>query len=382
LRSERDSVSAILKFFLEIAVVVLCLLPVCRAQSGSGTKSWSSTSQQVDTGGTLNPTRTTETHSESPGHSVDTTLVETLGPDGRYIPFSRTEKEVVQADPTTVRKVERTFGTGPDGQKVLIQEAREESRSFADGESKVVRTISDPDANGALQLIRRELVDSKQVSSGVRQTDTSIFSTDANSGMSPVVQVHEREKRASDGTTEFSKSTELSDGAGHWTVSEVREGKIKPDGTQGSTKEENVLRPDSDGRLAVVERTVTKLASGAGEERAVTETYSTNVAGQAGNEGLHLVQRASSVQRSNSAGGQNTIRQVESPSAGNPADGLRVTQQAIDIVRPAGAASAEQRSTIVNFGVDGQPGTTLVDVGKTSNPAAISVDTSSGAKRK
>jgi hypothetical protein len=374
---------SLLKSFAVITVVVLWLLPVCRAQDSSGTKSWNSTSEQVHTGGTLNPTRTAETHSESPGHSVDTTLVETLGPDGHYIPFSRTEKEVVQADPTTVRKVERTFGTGPDGQKVLIQETREEIRSLPDGEKKVVRTISDPDANGALQLIRRELVDSKQVSSGVRETNTTVFSTDANSGMSPVVQVHEREKRGSDGTIEFSKSTELSDGTGHWTVSEVRQGTVQQGPAQGSTKEENVLRPDSDGRLAVVERTVSKLATGAGEAREVTEKYSTNVPGQAGNEGLHLVQRASSVRRTDSADAQNTIRQLETPSAGNPSDGLHLTQQAIDIVRrDSSHASAEQKSTIVNFSVDGRPGTTLLDVGRTGNPAVISVDTSSSATRK
>lgn len=374
--------SAILKSFSAIIVAVLCVSPVCRAQNSSGTKSWNRTSQQVDTGGTLNPTRMTETHSESNGRSVDTTVVETLGPDRRYIAFSRTEKESVQVDPSTVRRLERSFGTGPDGQKVLLQESREETRSLPDGEKKVVRTISDPDANGALQLVRREVVDSTQVSSGVRETNTSIFSTDANSGVSPVVRVQEREKRASDGTIEFSKSTQLFDGAGHWNLSEVRKGTIKADGGEGSTKEEDVLRPDSDGKLAVVERTVSKQAGGPDAGRELTETYSTNVPGQAGNEGLQLVQRESTIRRSTAGSGQSSTRQVETAHPGNPSDGLQLTLQTIDIERPDGVGSAEQNSTTLTLGPDGQVNTVVVDIGRTSKQAAINVDTGTASTRK
>ena len=60
--------------------------------------------------------------------------MQTLGPDGRYVPYSQTEKESVRVDATTVRTVERTFGTGPDGQRVLVQESREETRDLPGGE--------------------------------------------------------------------------------------------------------------------------------------------------------------------------------------------------------------------------------------------------------
>jgi hypothetical protein len=342
------------------------------AQDSSGPKSWSGSSQQGDSAGTLNPSRTTNTHSESNGRVVDKTSMQTLGPDGRYVPYSQTEKESVRVNATTVRSTERTFGTGPDGEKVLIQETREERRELPGGDEKVVRTVSNPDANGALQVIRRELVDSKKVSPGVQERNTTVLSADGSGGMSEAVRVHEREKTNSDGTVEFSKSTQLSDGAGKWNLNEVRQGTLRPDGKQGTTKEENILRPDAEGKMAVVERDVSKQSNAAGESRDVTETYSTNVPGQADNSGLQLVRRESTVTRPGS-GGQTSTRRVETANPGNPGDALRVTEQAIDIVRPDGRGSAQQQSTTVTFGPDGQVSTMLVDIGKTSNPASVSV---------
>lgn len=367
--------------FLAIAIFTPPLSRVATAQDSSRDKSWSSTSQQSDPNGRVNPTRTTETHSESNGRTVDTSSVQAVGPDGRYIPYSQTERESVRVDANTIRTVERTYGTGPDGHRVLVQQTQEELRSLPGGEQKVARTISNPDANGGLQVIRRELVSSKQVSTGVRETNTTVYSADGNGGMSAAVQVHERETQAPDGSVQFRKSTQLSDGAGHWNLSEVRQGTVKPQPGQAGRKEEDILRPDGDGKLALVERTVSQQSSAAGETRAIRETYSTNIPGQAGNEGLQLVQRESTVQH-NAGGRASTVREVEGLDPGNPGERLRVTQQTIDIVRSDGRGSAEQKSTVVTFGPDGQANTALVDFGNTSNPGAVRVDTSTAPKAK
>ena len=117
------------------------LSTLAAAQDSSREQSWSSTNQQSDPNGSINPTRTTKTHSERNGRTVDTTSVLAVGPEGRYIPYSQTEKESVRVDANTVRTVERTYGTGPDGQRVLVQQAQEELRSFPDGAQKMTRTI-------------------------------------------------------------------------------------------------------------------------------------------------------------------------------------------------------------------------------------------------
>jgi hypothetical protein len=353
------------------------------AQDNSGnTAAWTYSGQQQDPNGVANPTRTRETHTEVAGRVIDRTSVETLGPDGRYVPYSDTEKESVRVNSTTVRNLERTFGRGPDGQRTLIQEKQEESRSLPDGAQKNVRTTLNPDANGALQVVRREIEDSKQPSPGVRETKTTVLTPDVNGGLSPAVQIEEREKQSGTGAVEFKKSTMLSDGAGHWLTSEVREGTSTPDGGRGRTKEERVLRPDSNGALTLVERTVTKdAAAGPGDKRDTVETYSTNVPGIAGGDGnLHLVQRETSVRRSTSSGGQVTTRQVERPNPGAPSDGLHVTDEAIDIVRPGASGVAEHKSTILSTDSNGRLGEVWVDLGKTDNPSAIHVDTRTPAK--
>ena len=361
----------------------MAALQIAGAQDSSGDKSWTTTSQQGEPDGSVNPTRTRVTHSEVDGRIVDKTSVETLGPDGRYIPYSETERESVRVNDTTIRTVERTFGSNPDGQKMLVQEKQEETRKLADGAEKIVRTTSSPDADGGMQVVRREQVDSKQVSPGERDTKTTVFSADGTGGLAATVQIEEREKQSDATTVEFKKSTMLSDGSGHWTLSEVREGTTKKDGPQGSRKEESVLRPDVNGKLSVVERTVTKQAdAGSGEQRDTVETYSTNVPGEAGDDRLQLVQRESTVRRTNASGGQSTTKQVERVNPGSPSDSLRVTQEAIDIVRPGTNGVAAESSTILNADPDGRLGVVSIDIGKSDKPAAVTVDTGSATKPK
>jgi hypothetical protein len=350
------------------------------AQGSSGTQSWTASSQQGSPGEAVNPTRTNETHTEADGRVVDRTSVETLGPDGRYVPYSDTEKESRHINDTTVRNIERTFGRDSDGHRTLIQERQEESRSLPGGEQKVTRTISNPNANGGLQVVQRELEDSKQLSPGLRVTNTTVLTPDSNGGFSAAVQIEQRETKSSDGTVESKKSTLLSDGTGGWKLSEVRENTTKQDG-QVLSKDERILRPDSTGNLAVVEHTVNKQAqTGAGERRDTTETYSTNVPGVAGDGSLQLVQRETTVRRTTSGGAQSTARQIEQPRPGDLSDGLHVTQEAIDIVRPGGSGTADQSHIILAPDSDGRLGQVWIDTGKTNNPSAIKVDTSTSTK--
>ena len=354
------------------------LAQLCLAQNSSGNQSWTASSQQEDPNGAINPTRTTETHTVVDGRTVDRTVVETLGPDGRYVLYSDTEKQSVWVNDTTVRNLERSFARDPDGERTLIQERQEESRSLPGGEEKVVRTTSNPDADGALQVVQRELEDSKQLSPGVRETTTTVLTPDGNGGFAPAVQIDQRETQSSDGTIDLKKSTLLSDGTGHWQLSEVREGTSKVENGQIRSKDEHVLRPGSNGNLVVVERTVSKRTdAGAGEKRDTIDKYSTNVPGQAGNDSLQLVQREITVQQNSAAGGHSTTRQIEQADPGDPSDGLRVTEKTINIVKPGGSGSADENRTILTPDSDGRLGEVWVDIGETSHPSVVQVDTRS-----
>jgi hypothetical protein len=361
--------------------VVFGLAQIVLAQDNSGNNSnWTTSSQQQNPGGTVNPTRTRETHSEANGRVIDKKSVEAVGPDGRYVPDLDTETESVRVDEKTVRTIERTFGRGADGQRALVREKQEVSRSLPDGEQKVEREVSNPDANGTLQVVQRELQDSRQVSPDVRETKTTVLTPDVNGGFAPTVQIEERQKRSSDGSVEFKKSTQLSDGAGHWQPGEVREGTSQPENGQVRRKEERVLRPDPNGQLATVERTVSRQTeSGPGEKRDTVETYSINVPGTAGDGSLQLVQRETTVRRTAGAGGQTTL-QVERPNPGAPSDGLHVTDEIIDIVSLGASGVVEQKRTVLTRNSAGRLGEVWIDLGKTDNPSAIQVDTRTPAK--
>ena len=372
--------------FADLILVAFLLgcAQICMPQDSSGSNSsWTTSSRQGDSNGTLNPFRTNETQTEANGKIIDKKSLETLGPDGRYIPYQEIEKESVRVDAATVRTIERTFGRGPDGARTLVQVKEEESRNRGEGENSLERTILNPDANGTLQVVQRELRDSRQIGPGVEETKTTVLTPDGNGGLAPAVEVDERQKKSSDGTVEFKKSTQLSDGAGHWQLAEVREGTSKQEGGQIRSSEENVLRPDSNGKLTVVERTVRNLAEpGPGEKRDSTDTYSVNVPGIAGDSTLQLVQRETAVSRKAGTGQQTTIERTEQLNPGAPDDGLRVTNEAIDIVRPTGGNNSEQSRTILTRGPGGELREVWVDFSSTDKPSATQADSPTPAKPK
>ena len=362
------------RFSLFIALFALALAASVSVAQESGT--WSSSSQQGDPNGAANPYRTSTTHTEVNGHLIDKTIVEVRGPDGRYVPYSQTERESVKVNDSTTRTTERNYGTDANGQQVLTQQTQEEKKTSPGGDSNVVRTVSNPDANGSLQVVQQTLVNTKQIAPGSTDTNTTVMSANGSGGLSPSVRIEEHQRQTDPKTTQFTKSTSLNNGSGGWNLSEVRQGTMKQD-AGGTNKEESVQRPDADGKLAVVERTVTRQGdSASGEKSDTTETYSTNVPGQAGDEGLKLVKRESTVQRTNANGGRSTIQQVERPDPGDPSAGLHLTQQAIDIVRPGSNGVAQQTSTIVTTDANGNTNTVWVDMGRSNQPPpSIKVDT-------
>lgn len=361
--------------------VTVALAVTGAAQDSSGNQNWSTTSQQGSPGGAINPTRTSASHSESGGRMTDKTSVETMGPDGRYVPYTDTERESVKVNDSTVRTIERTFARDANGNRTLIQERQEDRRQLSDGEEKVRRTVSNPDSNGGLQVVQREVEDSKQISPGVRVTNTTVMTPDGSGGFAASVQSEQREAKDSDGTIDTKKSTRLADGVGGWKLSEVRESKTKQEG-QVSSKDERVLRPDGNGNLAVVERTVTHDDAGsAGGKRGTTETYSTNVPGVAGNDSLQLVRRETTVQSAGFQGAQSTTRQVEQARPGAVSDGLQMTEQAIDIVRPGSSGTSETR-TILTTDANGQTGQVWVDMSKSNKAPAVQTDTKAATKKK
>jgi len=334
-------------------------------------QSWTATTQQ-QLPSNLNPTRTSETHTEAGGRIVDNQSIEHIGMDGRYAPYLDLQKETVKVDANTVRTIERSFGRDSDGRKTLVQVTEEEKRTLPGGEVKVVRTTSNPDANGAMQTVQREIEDTRQINPNVQETKSTLLTPSSNGGLAASMQTTERETKTGDHNVEFRKSTLLPDSNGNWQLCEVREGTVKGDGN-ARTREESVLRPGTDGNLSLVERTVSKESENAGgEKRDTVETYSNNLLGVPIDGSLHLNQRLTTVHRKGEDGTQSTETQVQQRNPAQPSDSLRVTQDAIDIIRPG--ATTRETQTIRSLDSNGSLGVVSVDTRKQDNAPAVKID--------
>jgi len=264
-----------------------------------------------------------------------------MGADGHYEPYLVVEKETIRVDSSTVSTVERSYARAPDGRRQLIQG---QSRTLADGAVRTVRSTSNPDVNGRLQLVQKEIEDKKQIGPNLQETRTSVLTQDVNGGLRESMRTERRETQ-SDHTVEFQETNVMPDGNGNWETREVRQGVVKEEGERRS-QEENVLRPDSDGKLAIVQRTIRKEIAGAGGERqATTETYSIDLPGATRDGSLHPVERVITVSRASQDGQQSTHTLVEKPNPGAPTQGMRVTSQALEVVvRGSDGVAHETRS--------------------------------------
>jgi hypothetical protein len=296
-----------------------------------------------------------------------------MGMDGRYVPYLDVEKESIRVNATTVRTIERTYGRDPDGRKTLTQVVEEEKNSLPDGTEKVVRNTSNPDADGRLQLIRRETEDTKQSSANVQIMKATAYSVGSDGRLVPSSQSEERRTRTGDHDTQFRRSTLLPDLNGNWQLQEVHEGVIRDDGKERTT-EEQILRPDNDGRMTVVDRTVNKEPLNSEEGKSTQETYSTTVPGSADAGRLQLTQRVTNVRRKTLQGGTITEQEVSQRNPGAPNDGVRPTQKTIDIVRPTSAGGTEHQTQTISIDANGGSNVVWVDVGKSTS--TVQVDTS------
>jgi hypothetical protein len=339
------------------------------AQAGES-QSWTKTTESHPTN--INPTRTTESHKQSAKGTVDNQSVERLGADGQYEPYYDIEKESVQVNGTTTRTIERTFARDARGQRILTQVTEEEKQTLPAGGAKVVRTTSNADLDGHLQVAQREVTNTKKISPEVQEKNTTVFLSDGQGGMAASMQIQQHEKRSSDHTVEVQTSTQLPDGSGNWQVHERKESTIKEDGKERTT-EEQVLRPDVEGKLAPVSRTVGKESeTAAGQKKNTIETYSPDVAGSAdGN--LHLSQRVTVVKRAGSDGAQATEKRVEQLNPVDPGAGMQVTTKSLDTVQP-GASGTRTISTIEARDVSGSFTVVSFDTQKSDNVHAVDVE--------
>lgn len=337
--------------------------------SGDASKSWTDITQSQSDG--ANPTRSIETHTQSGNRTVDDQSLQRRDADGNFEPYQDIEKTTVKVDATTTRTTTRTYGRDADGAKALVQVTEEDTHTQPGGASSVVRSTSNPDANGDLQLVQREIEETKRSSKDVEETKKTVMLPGADGGLTPTMMVQERRTQEGKDIVELRKTTLLPDVNGNWQVSEVEQATTRQDGSNRTT-EERISRPDANGKLAEVSRTVSTDSENAANKSSTVESYSIDVPGAPRDGSLHLVERATTNQNNSPNGQQNTVRQVERPDPGDPGAGLRVTILTTDAVRP-GPSGAQATQTIQMRDANGSFGVVSVDTAKSDNIHAVQV---------
>ena len=293
------------------------------SQPDTADKSWTVTSESQSDN--VNPTRTLQSHTQSGNRTVDNQSVQRLGADGRFEPYQDIEKTTVQVNATTVRTTTRTFGRDADGAKTLVQVTEEEAHTLPGGSSTVVSTTSNPDADGTLQVVQRQIEETKKIGKDAEEKKTTVMLQSGNGDLAPVMKTQEHRERTANDTVVSQKTTLLPDGAGNWQVGELHQTTTRQDG-ENRTIVERISRPDSEGKLGEISRTVRKESENApGEKRNMVETYSVDVPGSPQDGSMHLVGRTTTAQTTSSTGQQTTVRREEQPDPGAPGSGLRVS---------------------------------------------------------
>jgi hypothetical protein len=122
-----------------------------------------------------------------------------------------------------------------------------------------------------------------------------------------------------------------------------------------------------------ISRTVTKQAeSASGEKSSTVESYSTSVPGAAPDGGLHLVERATTVERTGQSGEKTTQRQVEQTNPGDPGAGLRVMVISNSTQQPGGAGT-QGAQTVQMRDASGNMNTVFVDLSKSTNAGTVQI---------
>ena len=341
---------------------------------GQSSESQSST----DLGSTnANPTRIRETHAETGNRALDTHSLQRLNDNGEYEPYQKIETETVKVNSTTTRTITRTYGMA-DGQQRLVQVKEEEQHTQPGGGSCVTRTVSNPDADGRLQTVQREIQQTKKISDRVEETKTTVMLPGVN-GLAPAMQTEERRAQTSDGTIDSQKTTSLPDGSGNWQLTEARHAITKKQGN-ASTTDERVSRPDADGHLAEISHTVTHESGSAEDKSDTTETYSLDVPGTPRDGNLHLVERTTTTQGTNSAGQKTTQQRVEDSNPGDADAGLQVTVVTIDTARPTASGTKATR-TIQSLDPNGDLTVVSVDTTK-SDKSGVQVQIAPAENKK
>lgn len=327
-------------------------------------------SESRDQSGGTTPVRRTETRTETEQGQVVTERLETPGINGRYELLTETEEETIEVDANTTRVIRRLYNRGPDGRRTLIEVSEEEQQRLPDKRERIVRTVSKPNVNGWLQSTRQEIQETAQVDASTRETKLTVLEPDINGGLTATQQINQTEQQKEEGLVVVERTHLLPDGNQRWEAYETRERVIRTEGEEVRT-DEQVFRKDASRKLSLAERVLShEWKDAEGAEHQTIETHSRNIGGttRTGDGRPTVVERISTVRRSQADGSQQTTQEVEQRRIAAPNAPLKVIERTLEFSRPVGPGGAQIKRTVQKLDPNGKYRKVIVLEGEEKKP--------------
>ena len=226
--------------------------------------------------------------------------------DMAHDPQAFIEEETIQVNPETTRTVTRTYHDDGYGSRRLVRVAEETRTVTEDGQEEAVRTISNPDANGRLQVQMEETQRVVARGDNEFEVQTVVTRPGANRGLQPMEQYVQTELRQADGTVELDRIYYVLGSDRQWQPLERRTAVTRAVGEERRTEEE-VYRADLNQRMSLSDKiTSREWQTEDGTVQRTIETRNVNSQGR-----LELAERVSTVQSTGPDGAVETVQNVE-----------------------------------------------------------------------
>jgi hypothetical protein len=227
------------------------------------------------------------------------------------------------------------LANGPNGPLTLIETTTAEQERLPDGTSRTITNAWDPDVNGHLGLASREVQEVKLVAPDVQQTEATIYLPGINEPLRETERVHETERQISPTLVQTDSLHEFRDPNGRWQITETRNQEVRTISPTEVVEEETVRSQDSDQKLTLKERTITRRSSSVGSDQVVTEIYSSFIPGlvQDPSRPLQLDQRIRATTTPTLNGGSQTITETEARIPGVLNGPIRVVARTVETVQ-------------------------------------------------
>jgi hypothetical protein len=277
------------------------------------------------------PSRTVETRSDSGGREVVTETIENPDPDGKLRPTQETTAETIRTGPNAVQTTRDVFGFA-GGQRMLLETTRSERQTLPDGTTWIVDNTLAQDANGRLALTSRQTQQTRSISSDVKQTDIVVFRTGINEPLRESERIQQTERRVNPGLLLSNSTLFVRDLNGRFQPTETRSREVRTAGPSEYV-EETIQRLDSDRKLTLSERNLTRRFEANGQGQMVVETFSSNFSGGLvlSDNRLELSQRVRRTTTSAADGGGQTVEEVEERVS--PSEPMRMVRRTVETIR-------------------------------------------------